>query len=80
MTFGKEGAEQSRVFDLETAQKILDSFKKHGHRELDTARAYGGGSSEEMLKNLKVEEQGFPIATKVSQPWKWSFAAVAEVF
>lgn len=67
MTFGKEGAEQARVFKPETCQEILDIFKSHGHLELDSARMYGGGSSEEMLRDLGAEKQGFKIATKVSK-------------
>ena len=64
---GREGEEQSRVFKLEDCQKILDIFKSHGHTELDTARAYGAGSSEEYLRDLGAEKQGFKIATKVSK-------------
>lgn len=59
MTIGKEGAEQVRIHDFEKAGELLDTFTKYGHRELDTARVYGGGSSEEYLganrANLKLE-------------------------
>ncbi|CAO1634007.1 unnamed protein product [Parajaminaea phylloscopi] len=65
MTFGREGAEQARVFKPDDCQKILDVVKAHGHDELDTARMYGAGTSEEMLKQLGAEKQGFKIATKV---------------
>jgi len=64
MTFGGEGKEQSRVHDLDTCQKILDIVKKHGSHELDSARMYGEGTCEEYLAKLKVEDQGFKIATK----------------
>ncbi|KAG9892805.1 hypothetical protein KCU94_g13386, partial [Aureobasidium melanogenum] len=53
MTFGKEGSEQARVHDLETAGKILDIFQAHGHNEIDTARAYCDGTSETMLGDLE---------------------------
>lgn len=59
------GTEQARVFKHEDCQSILDVFKSHGHTELDTARMYGAGSSEEMLNELHVESQGFKVATKV---------------
>jgi aflatoxin B1 aldehyde reductase len=49
MTIGKEGAEQARIHDYDKAGELLDTFTKYGHRELDTARVYGGGSSEEYL-------------------------------
>lgn len=67
MTFGNEGAEQSRVHDLKDCQKILDIFQSHGHDELDTARMYGNGSSEEFLNKLGVVDgtKGFKVATKV---------------
>ncbi|KAK0520301.1 hypothetical protein OC835_007254 [Tilletia horrida] len=65
MTFGAEGTEQARVHDLETCQKILDIVKKHGVRELDSARMYGNGTSEEYLGKLKVAEHGYDIATKI---------------
>ncbi|CAO1633929.1 unnamed protein product [Sympodiomycopsis kandeliae] len=64
MTFGKEGTEQSRVFDLKDCQAILDAFKSHGHTELDSARAYCQGTTEEYLASLKVQDQGFVVATK----------------
>jgi len=66
MTFGEEGKEQARVYDLPTCQKILDVFVAHGHNELDTARVYGGGTSEQYLGKLEVQsKQGFKLATKV---------------
>ena len=64
MTFGKEGAEQSRVHDLKTASAILDVFQKHGHSEVDTARAYGEGSSETMLGDLDWQKRGIIMDTK----------------
>jgi len=65
MTFGDEGKGQVRVSKLEDIQAILDVFKKHGHKEIDTARVYGGGSSEEVLGKLQVEKQGLLIETKL---------------
>jgi len=58
------GAEQSRVHDPETAKAILDVFQKHGHNEIDTARAYGEGSSEEMLGELDWQKRGLVMDTK----------------
>jgi hypothetical protein len=42
MTFGEEGKEQARVFDLESVRNIIDIFGSHGHREIDTARSVAG--------------------------------------
>ncbi|KDN49601.1 Aldo/keto reductase [Tilletiaria anomala UBC 951] len=64
MTFGEEGNEQARVYDLQECQKILDIFKSHGHDELDSARMYADGTTEKYLKRLNIEAQGFKVATK----------------
>lgn len=58
------GAEQSRVHDLDTASSIIDVFQKHGHNEIDTARAYGEGSSETMLGDLGWQKRGIVMDTK----------------
>src|ERR1700743_3848219 len=60
------GAEQARVHSLDEAGAILDVFRKYGHTELDTARVYGGGSSEEMLGHLKWQDRGIVMETKLS--------------
>ncbi|KAK2616070.1 hypothetical protein N8I77_002779 [Diaporthe amygdali] len=65
MTFGREGAEQARVHDIEVAAKILDVFQSHGHSEVDTARIYGGGSSEAYLTQLDWQSRGIALATKL---------------
>ncbi|KAK5130703.1 hypothetical protein LTR08_001733 [Meristemomyces frigidus] len=80
MTFGKEGAEQARVHSLSTASAILDVFQKHGHDEIDTARAYGEGSSEEFLGELDWRKRGLVMDTKYyptagkSAPGSWDTA------
>ncbi|KAM7219389.1 aflatoxin b1-aldehyde reductase [Rhypophila decipiens] len=66
MTIGKPGVEQARVTSLEDASKILDVFQKHGHNEIDTARVYGGGSSEEHLGQLKWQDRGLVMDTKLA--------------
>jgi len=66
MTFGEEGKEQARVHDLETVNEIIDIFQKHGHNEIDTARVYGGGTSEEYLGRIDWEGRGIVMDTKFS--------------
>ncbi|KUI53240.1 Aflatoxin B1 aldehyde reductase member 3 [Cytospora mali] len=66
MTLGKEGAEQARIHDLKDCAEILDVFQKHGHTEIDTARVYGGGSSEEYLGLLGWQDRGLVMDTKLS--------------
>lgn len=41
-------------------------FQAHGHNEIDSARVYGGGSSEEYLGQLKWQERGIVMDTKLS--------------
>jgi aflatoxin B1 aldehyde reductase len=38
----------TRVFTLDDAAATLDTFQKYGHNEIDTARDYGEGSSEDV--------------------------------
>jgi aflatoxin B1 aldehyde reductase len=54
------------VHDLVEAGKILDTFTKYGHKEIDTARTYGGGSSEEYLGKLDWQSRGIVMDTKFS--------------
>lgn len=44
---------------------MLDLFQKHGHNEVDTARVYGQGSSEEYLGELKWQDRGIVMETKL---------------
>ncbi|KAJ3132136.1 hypothetical protein HK100_005665 [Physocladia obscura] len=63
MTFGVGVG--GRISDLATVQKILNVFKAHGHFELDTARMYCEGNTEETLSKLDVQTaQGFAVHTK----------------
>jgi aflatoxin B1 aldehyde reductase len=65
MTIGKAGVEQARVHDLKDTGTLLDIFQKHGHKLVDTARIYGEGSSEEYLGELKWQERGLVVDTKL---------------
>ncbi|KAH8193548.1 hypothetical protein TruAng_012287 [Truncatella angustata] len=60
------GAEQARVHSLDEAGKILDVFQAHGHVEVDTARTYAGGSTEEYLGALDWQSRGIVLDTKLS--------------
>jgi len=60
---GVPGKGAVRTGDLPTCQKILDVFFKHGHKELDTARNYGEGTTEEYLAKLDIK--GSTVDTKV---------------
>jgi aryl-alcohol dehydrogenase-like predicted oxidoreductase len=65
MTFGKEGESGARVHDLADVRAILDVFQKHGHYEIDSARVYCGGTSEEYLGAIEWKERGIVMDTKL---------------
>ncbi|KIJ61762.1 hypothetical protein HYDPIDRAFT_42465 [Hydnomerulius pinastri MD-312] len=63
MTMGVAGQNGVRNPGVEECQGIVDVFLGHGHTELDTARNYGGGTTEEMLSKLELPDA--VIDTKV---------------
>ncbi|KAJ7200023.1 Aldo/keto reductase [Mycena pura] len=65
MTFGEPGKDGVRVDDLASIEAILDVFLKHGHREVDTARNYGAGTSEQALGKIDWKEKGILMETKL---------------
>ncbi|KAI0334258.1 Aldo/keto reductase [Cubamyces sp. BRFM 1775] len=50
--FGAPGKEGTRVHELKDVEAILDLFQSHGHFEVDTARMYTEGTSEEYLGKI----------------------------
>lgn len=65
MTFGRPNTKGARVHTAEEAAKILDIFQKHGFNEIDTARTYGNGSTEEMLSELDWQKRHLVMDTKL---------------
>ncbi|KAJ7286404.1 Aldo/keto reductase [Mycena rebaudengoi] len=64
MTFGAPGKETATVPELKDVEAILDVFVKHGHHEVDTARLYGKGTSEEYFGKINWKEKGLLLETK----------------
>src|SRR5882757_4591942 len=62
MTLGYRGY-GARVHDAATADAMLGTFSEFGHDQLDTCHAYGDGSCEQMLGDLRAAER-FGIATR----------------
>ncbi|KAI9360770.1 NADP-dependent oxidoreductase domain-containing protein [Zopfochytrium polystomum] len=63
MTFGSGSG--GRIADLATMTEILSVVKAHGHHELDTARMYCDGNTEEVLAQLGASTNpDFHIHTK----------------
>lgn len=58
MTMGEPGKNGVRTSDLKECQEILDVFFSHGHKELDTARMYAEGTTEQV--RMTVLRQGSP--------------------
>ncbi|KAH9925634.1 Aldo/keto reductase [Epithele typhae] len=65
MTFGEVGKEGARVHDLKDVEEILDVFQAHGHYEIDSARTYTGGTSEEYLGKINWKKRGLVMDTKL---------------
>ncbi|KAF8344214.1 Aldo/keto reductase [Cantharellus anzutake] len=87
MTIGEEGKNGTRTFTLEEAQTIIDVFLGEGYTELDTARAYGKGTTEEYLSKLNlgnatIDTKVFPFTPgdhkpeKLRETFKASLAAL----
>ncbi|RDB24124.1 Aflatoxin B1 aldehyde reductase member 3 [Hypsizygus marmoreus] len=66
MTFGEPGTDGARVHDIKDVEAILDVFRSHGHTEIDTARVYAKGTSEEYLGKINWKDKGFKIETKLA--------------
>ncbi|KAF9585938.1 hypothetical protein BGW38_010881 [Lunasporangiospora selenospora] len=69
MSFGLEHTDASasavRVRGVESVKPFLDMFKKYGHEELDSARIYCQGHTDQVLGELAPPSSGFKIAAKV---------------
>ncbi|KAI9489969.1 Aldo/keto reductase [Zychaea mexicana] len=63
MTFGK--TQSSRITDTTVVKSIIDKFGEFEYTELDTARVYCEGTTEEVLADVGAV-QNFKIATKVA--------------
>ncbi|KAF3913319.1 hypothetical protein ABW20_dc0102790 [Dactylellina cionopaga] len=59
MTFG----ENSRITDPQECKRLIEIFQSYGHNELDTARIYNDGTTEEYLG--KIGTSGLIVATKL---------------
>src|SRR6202035_189025 len=62
MTLGYRGY-GARVHDAATADAMLGTFLEFGHDQIDTCVAYGDGSCEQMLGDLRAAKR-FGIATR----------------
>ncbi|KAL5339810.1 NADP-dependent oxidoreductase domain-containing protein [Aspergillus crustosus] len=63
MNIGEPGDGRTRVHSVENATETVDVFKSYGHKDIDTARVYGNGSSEAFLSHMDLSP--FNIDTKL---------------
>lgn len=54
MTIGVQGKNGVRNHEMSECQEIIDVFYSHGHRELDTARVYAEGTTEEVFMRISL--------------------------
>jgi len=64
MTFGTAGTSGARVHNLKDVEAILDVFRCFCS-QVDTARMYAGGTSEEYLGKINWKEKGLKLETKL---------------
>ncbi|KAL2833298.1 NADP-dependent oxidoreductase domain-containing protein [Aspergillus cavernicola] len=64
MNIGEPGDGRTRVHTLQEAQEMLTTFQTYNHKDIDTARVYGNGSSEKFLAQMHLES-GINIDTKL---------------
>lgn len=65
MTFGPDESSGARVTDFNDFAKHLDYFQSQGYDEVDTARMYVGGKQEAWTRDVKWQDRGLTLATKV---------------
>ncbi|KAI1825388.1 Aldo/keto reductase [Xylaria intraflava] len=66
MSFGAPGTRgMPHINNVEQAAQVLEVFQRHGHNELDSARAYGEGTTEELLGEVKWQDRGLKMDTKL---------------
>ncbi|RDW69687.1 hypothetical protein BP6252_08707 [Coleophoma cylindrospora] len=84
MAIGRPNTFHARICTAEDAAPVLDLFQKHGHNEVDTARTYGNGTSEELLSEIDWQKRGIVMDTKLypskgkSMPGGFEYSHTAE--
>ena len=56
MTIGVQGKNGVRNHEMSECQEIIDVFYSHGHRELDTARVYAEGTTDEVFMRISLSD------------------------
>ncbi|KAJ7470717.1 Aldo/keto reductase [Mycena latifolia] len=80
MTIGDEGASGVRNSDLTECNDILAVFSSYGHTEIDTARMYGGGTTEKLLSKLDLIDSSIDTKVYPFKPGDHSPTALRSTF
>ncbi|KAJ7172524.1 Aldo/keto reductase [Mycena filopes] len=80
MTMGEEGQGAVRNSDLAECADILAVFASYGHTELDTARVYGGGTTEKLLSKLDLGNSTIDTKVYPSTPGDHSASRLRATF
>ncbi|KAF9246558.1 NADP-dependent oxidoreductase domain-containing protein [Melanogaster broomeanus] len=80
MTMGSPGKNGVRISDQKACQEVIDIFLGHGHTELDTARVYGGGTTEQMLGTLDLRNATIDTKVPPRPPGNHAPAALRTTF
>ncbi|KIJ69419.1 hypothetical protein HYDPIDRAFT_106025 [Hydnomerulius pinastri MD-312] len=80
MTMGSPGKNGVRTTDQKACQEIIDIFLQHGHTELDTARGYGEGTTEQMLATLDLRNATIDTKVPPRPPGNHKPAALGAAF
>ncbi|KAF9264722.1 Aldo keto reductase [Marasmius fiardii PR-910] len=56
MILGFAGTDGVRISEPRRCQEVIDMFLRYGHKELDTARAYANGTTEQIMAQLDLKD------------------------
>ncbi|THU78635.1 Aldo/keto reductase [Dendrothele bispora CBS 962.96] len=80
MTLGHTGKNGVRIADPKQCQEVLDAFFDHGHKELDTARVYAEGTTEQLLAQLDLRDATIDTKVMPVRPGDHAPAALRSTF
>lgn len=65
MTIGSPEVSGAKITTVEDTKAMIDLFQSYGHNEVDTARLYGGATTETYLAEAGWKESGLVMGTKL---------------
>ncbi|KAF9069682.1 Aldo/keto reductase [Rhodocollybia butyracea] len=80
MVLGNPGKNGVRISEVDECQHVIDVFMHHGHTELDTARMYAEGTTEELISKLNIKNATIDTKVYPVQPGDHAPAALRSSF